>query len=153
MTPPQILLLLSLLTLCNSQWQSNYPYAPRVRYRPNPFLEKHNECRFRAEKGVLKWDRTLEEAAINYAEKLAISCEFKHSSTLQEEQQGENLFWTNGKLKPYAIESVKAWCDQPLDNGSNHHTQIVGDSTHVGCASRVGPCGTTVVCRYAKASQ
>jgi hypothetical protein len=115
------------------------------------FLSDHNA--FRSNAGVtndLVTDAGLVSEAADYAEVLVSqnSGKLKHSTTTN---SGENLYASSqsGTAINHEPNSVRLWCEEGVNIGYNHHTQVAWKTTtKVGCAQASGICGTDVVCRY-----
>lgn len=88
--------------------------------------------------------------AMQYGQQLAAQqCALEHSHLLDSLQEGENLYMSSGVSDSAGAASVHAWCAEGLNEGLNHHTQVVWRvTTHVGCATVNGANCRVVVCRY-----
>ncbi|RVW17891.1 Basic form of pathogenesis-related protein 1 [Vitis vinifera] len=114
---------------------------------PRDFLQLHNAARREVGVGPLKWDRTLEAYAKDYAKQRSGECELVHSGG----PYGENIHWGYGGGYTDVKAAMKFWLDekQSYDYDSNccmfrkeclHYTQIVWrNSKRLGCASAACP--------------
>jgi uncharacterized protein YkwD len=127
-------------------------------------LEGHNEARARLGLAPLTWNDDLAADARLYAEELARTRRFEHSSQPRgNPPQGENL-WT-GTRRAYSYrEMVGHWVAEgrvyrplPVPQSSatgafgdvGHYTQIVWRNTReMGCAEAANRRDDYVVCRY-----
>lgn len=129
-------------------------------------LAAHN--RGRAELGIapLRWDPALAASAQRWANRLAVTGNFKHAPEQLGKPEGENL-WAGSKNR-YSIEAmVGSWLLQKrffkpgkfpnnstTGNGRDiqHYTQMMWRATRkVGCARAVEMRDEIMVCRYTEA--
>ena len=124
-------------------------------------LKVHN--RARAEVGVepVEWSSKLAQEAQEYANLIAKTNRFEHSSRTSRNGSGENLSWFSYTLNEPLKESSESWYDEiKIYNyqsccGNNfqntgHYTQMVwNETTKIAVASAVSANGETyVVARY-----
>ena len=131
---------------------------------PSVMLREHNAARTQVGVGPLALDSALERDALAYAQEMARTGNFAHSSGDSRPGQGENL-WV-GTSGAYGFEEmIGYWVDEKRyyrhgtfpDVSSTgkwsdvgHYTQIVWrDTTRVGCAIATGRGRDWLVCRYA----
>lgn len=131
---------------------------------PVRILAAHNVERLQAGVPPLVWDDDLGNAAADYAQQLAITGQFQHSSRAARRGVGENLWMgTHGAYSPEAM--VGGWASEkrlfvpgvfPNNSRSGnwsdvgHYTQMVWPTTmRVGCALASTPRTDYLVCRYA----
>ena len=133
----------------------------------NEILNAHN--RYRTEVGLspLTWSASLATTAQEWADQLAATGTFNHSSRDQRNGAGENLAWNTvpsltGMVDQWGAEQANYIPGVPLGQASTtgnfgdigHYTQIVWrDTTTVGCGLASGsingsPVGTFLVCQY-----
>jgi uncharacterized protein YkwD len=127
-------------------------------------LEAHNAARRQVGLPPLLWSRQLEANAAVYANKMASSRRFAHSSNLGGTRpQGENLWMGTRGAYSYA-DMAQAWVEEQqfYDGGAiddvfaagtfgdiGHYTQIIWRrTTHVGCAVSSDGHDDYLVCRY-----
>ena len=127
-------------------------------------LREHNAARAAVGVGPLRSDTNLERDALAYAQEMARTGKFEHSTGDSRTGQGENL-WV-GTSGAYGFEEmIGYWVDEKRyyrhgtfpDVSSTgkwsdvgHYTQIVWrDTTRVGCAIATGRERDWLVCRYA----
>lgn len=105
------------------------------------YVHLHNEARRNVGIGIgMTWDKTLEDYAHNYAQKLKVGCRMEHSDS----PYGENLSWADHDLTVDSI--VQMWVNEKqfydyysntcaLNQMCGHYTQVVWrKSERLGCA-------------------
>ncbi len=129
----------------------------------NRILAAHNNERARFDVPPLVWDESLAISARDWAQELARSGRFEHSSPGVRHQAGENLFM--GTSGAYPVEAmVGNFLDERRDftpgtfpaiardgdwHNVGHYTQIIWRQTRqVGCAIAKGAHDDYLVCRY-----
>jgi hypothetical protein len=129
-------------------------------------LAAHNKVRAEAGMAPLVWDRSLGEAAANYAVYLALTNSFQHSDQSHRPDSGENLWM--GTRGAFTFEAmVGGWSSERRDfvpgifpavarGGAwekvGHYTQMVWPTTtKVGCAVASNATSDFLVCRYSPA--
>lgn len=129
-------------------------------YMQSEWLNTHNAARGRYGRVPLVWDHALAKDAQGWANHLAKTETFEHSTV---KGQGENLWMGTTKAYP-ASRMVQSWVDEEyyLKSGTfpdistsgdwtdaGHVTQILWPSTtHVGCAKASSARHDYLVCRY-----
>jgi len=133
---------------------------------PARILAAHNAERTRAGMAPLAWDNALGVGAATYAQQLAFSGMFQHSSRQARRGVGENLWM--GTHGAFSIEAmVGGWTSEKryfmpgiFPNNSRtgnwedvgHYTQMIWPTTtRVGCAVASTARVDYLVCRYATA--
>ena len=124
-------------------------------------LAKHNEYRAIHDAPDMKVDKTAAESAQAWAEGLASTGTFEHSTSDERDGCGENLAMSSDATTMETTgEAVKMWYDEITDpgydfedpgfsSGTGHFTQVVWKgSTKLGCGVSQG----YVVCRYCDAA-
>ena len=128
-------------------------------------LEIHNIERASLKLKSLEWSSKLEKDAQKYADYLAKKEKFRHSTELNNLNQGENLFKLEGdfNLKDYLSEASFSWLSEKKDYvyakiGDNknilskvgHYTQMIWHNTiQIGIAYSKSKLGNVyVVARY-----
>ncbi|KAF9587688.1 hypothetical protein IFM89_004520 [Coptis chinensis] len=109
---------------------------------PEKWVKLHNDVRAKVGVGPLRWNRTLENYAKNYAIKRSGDCELIHSHG----PYGENIYWGQGEGVTDAAAAMRCWVDEEIDyydynantciDGKDclHYTQIIWKNTvQVGC--------------------
>jgi len=117
-------------------------------YKVNVALKKHNQLRtLHFDDAPLHYSKKVEQAAQDYANKLAKSGNFDHDSDNLKNKYGENLFAFSLNRKPDLNDIIQKWYDekqyytyetQECVDGHmcGHYTQIVWkESKFLGCAS------------------
>ncbi|WP_225206432.1 CAP domain-containing protein [Novosphingobium huizhouense] len=129
-------------------------------------LAAHNGARARAGVPALAWNPALATQAQVWADRLAATGRFEHSSQADRSDVGENLWaGTPGAFAPEAM--VAAWEREKRyfkpgrfpDNSTTgrmadvgHYTQLIWrDTGQVGCALAHGAAEDVLVCRYSSA--
>lgn len=165
-----------LLAACSPPPEPERVVEPRTSDAPAPrgaallreaMLAGHNDARRGLGLPPLAWNEALADDARAYAEELARTGRFEHSSQPRgDPPQGENL-WT-GTRRAYSYqEMIGHWLAErrfyrplPVPESSNsgrfgdvgHFTQIVWRATQaVGCAEASNRTDDYVVCRYSPA--
>ena len=126
----------------------------------------HNQARAFAGVGPIVWDRQLAMDADSYAEELARTGRWGHSSSTSRPGQGENL-WMGTRGAFSVDQMVGAWASEArifrrgafpsVSRTGNwkdvaHYTQMIwARSTRVGCAVRSSSRHDYLVCRYSPA--
>ena len=133
---------------------------------PARILAAHNAARARAGVQPLAWDRSLGDAAANYAVYLAVTNSFQHADPANRSGAGENLWM--GPRGAFSYEAmVEGWVSEQRDfmpgvfpavsrSGGwqkvGHYTQMVWPTTtRVGCAIASNAASDFLVCRYSPA--
>ncbi len=116
-------------------------------------LKKHNQYRQKHNSGNLIWDDNLEKTAQNWANNLAQTGNFAHSTSKQRNGAGENLYvyYTTANTAGTGFlgeQAVKSWYEEIKDYDFNnpqfslatgHFTQVVWkNSKNLGCATAQG---------------
>ena len=131
---------------------------------PARIIAAHNAERMRAGVAPLVWDNALGAAAAQYAQQMALTSRFAHSSRAARPGVGENLWM--GSRGVYSVEAMvggwsseKRWFRAGLfPNVSRtgnwadvgHYTQMIWPATtRIGCALASTPRTDYLVCRYA----
>ncbi|KAH9655440.1 SCP domain-containing protein [Citrus sinensis] len=136
MSPINSLAIFHLVVLAARIHLSSANNATQQRY-----VHLHNEARRNVGIGIgMTWDKTLDDHAHSYAQKLKVDCIIEHSVS----HYGENLAWADYDFTVDHI--VKMWVDEKqfYDYNSNtcapnqmcgHYTQVVWrKSVRLGCA-------------------
>ena len=149
-------LIIVLTSSCSSDESS--PPEEEVNDIAQEFLEAHNV--YRTEVGIenLTWSDELAQSATEWAEELAKTCAFEHSTG----NYGENLW--KGTAGAFSItQVVDSWGSEKQDYNYNenscavgavcgHYTQIVWESTtEVGCGTATCDGWDVWVCQYTPA--
>jgi len=101
-------------------------------------LATHNKYRAKHKASSLKWNASMATEAQNWADKLADTGQFAHSSPQERKNDGENIYMTVGKPEIGGGEAVDAWYseikDYDFDNdrfagNTGHFTQVVWKGT------------------------
>jgi len=94
-------------------------------------VERHNYHRAKVGAPDIQWSDTLAEYAQNWAEKIAETCQLKHSGG----QYGENIFWsTTPRAGNYVVDS---WCKEEKYFNHKNTTYSQGKSSKSGHYSQV----------------
>ncbi|QFT77882.1 CAP domain-containing protein [Erythrobacter sp. THAF29] len=126
-------------------------------------LRDHNEARREVGTANLVLDADLSRQALEYAEELARTGNFRHSPGSSRQGQGENL-WV-GTANAFSYEDMAAgWINEKqyythaafpyVSNTGNwqdvgHYTQIIWrDTKRLGCGIATGRGRDWLVCRY-----
>lgn len=126
-------------------------------------LEAHNVARAEVGTPPLVLDQDLNDQALAYAEELARTGNFQHSSSGSRPNQGENLWGGTAGAFDYAYMAA-GWIDEKqyyvhgtFPNVSNtgnwadvgHYTQVIWrDTERLGCGIATGSGWDYLVCRY-----
>ena len=149
-----------------SEWQEPYDARPRGdALLRRVMLSAHNQARADIEVAPISWDPALAAQAMTYAQVMARSGQFKHSSkAYRPTPQGENLWMGTRGAFTYA-EMAATWENErryyrhrPVPDISTtgdwrdagHYTQMVWQATTtIGCAVASNERDDYLVCRYA----
>jgi|TARA_B110000116_G_C16756687_1_gene546243 hypothetical protein len=124
-------------------------------------LNVHNRARAQVGVKPVQWSNKLAREAQEYANFLARTNQFKHSSQTSRKGAGENLYWYSSTTEAPLTDASQSWyeeieiyryracCGNNFQN-TGHYTQMVWSKTNkIGIASAVSARGETyVVARY-----
>lgn len=129
-------------------------------------LTAHNSVRAEVRVPAAALDQALMNAALAYAEELAVNGKFEHSAAGTRQGQGENL-WAGTAVRFTYQQMSGAWIDEKTNflagrfpdvsrSGNwqdvGHYTQIIWrSSTKIGCGIATGGGRDVLVCRYSPA--
>jgi uncharacterized protein YkwD len=128
----------------------------------NMVLAVHNRERVAVGVPPLAWNDTLAAGAKTWAEHLATTGKFEHSSYTDRQGAGENLAAGGHTTTVPIAQNMQGWVAEknsyqglPSATGTNvvgHYTQMVWRSTTtVGCGTATGGGRDVLVCRYSPA--
>jgi len=129
----------------------------RAKTMKEVILTKSNAYRAKHHAGALTWDTTLQGVAEGWAQHMASTEKFEHSSSAADAGYGENLYYASGwPEKKVPGLAVDKWYNEIKDydfnnakfsHNTGHFTQLVWkDTTHVGCGYAKSEGGKMYIC-------